>query len=39
MELQEGQGHPGRARGTQGKARGPLGSPGYPFPGFPLEGK
>ena len=31
-----GQGHPGRARGTQGKARGPPGSPGYPFPGFPL---
>ena len=31
-----GQGHPGRARGTQGKARGPPGSPGYPFPSFPL---
>ena len=29
-------GHPGRARGTRGKARGPPGSPGYPFPGFPL---
>ena len=36
MELQGGQGHPGRARGTQGKARGPPGSPGYPFPGFSL---
>jgi hypothetical protein len=29
-------GHPGRARETQKKARGPPGSPGYSFPGFPL---
>jgi hypothetical protein len=32
-----GQGHPGRARGTHGKAREPAGKPVYPFPGFPLD--
>ena len=36
MEPQGVQWHPGRARGTQGKARGPPGPPGNPFPGSPL---
>ena len=39
MELQGGQGHPGRARGTQGKVpRAPWGPPGFRLAWVPLPG-